>query len=77
MTPLHQIGNALRELMLAVPLPAVRILFVLVPLLLLAWVLFLPGEHTRPPGRKGKAGENLKIWAALALLIQIAIYALC
>ena len=77
MTPLHQIGNALRELVLSVPLPAVRVLFVLVPLALLVWVLFLPREHTRPPGGKGRAGENLKIWAALALLIQIAIYALC
>ena len=75
MTPLHQIGNALRDLLLAIPLPVVRILFLLVPLVLLLWVLLLPRDHTSPPDGKRRLGENLKIWAALALLIQIVIYA--
>jgi hypothetical protein len=76
MTPLHQVGDFIRDLLLAVPMPAVRVLFVLVPLLLLAWVLFLPKSQTRPPEAKQGGWKNLKIWAALALMIQIVIYAL-
>lgn len=76
MTPLHHIGNALREALLAVPLPAVRILFILVPLALLIWVLFLPASQVRPPGERRNVKNNLKIWAALALVIQIVLYSM-
>lgn len=76
MTPLHHIGNAIREAMLAVPLPAVRILFILVPLVLLIWVLFLPASQARPPGKRKNVKDNLKIWAALALVIQIVLYSM-
>ena len=76
MTPLHHIGDFIRDLLLAVPIPMVRVLFILVPLLLLAWVLFLPKSQTRPPEAKRGRWNNLKIWAALALMIQIFLYAL-
>jgi hypothetical protein len=76
MTPLHQLGEALRGLLLQVPLGAARGLFVLTLAVLLAWVLSLPRSQVTPPGGPGRAGENLKLWAALALLIQVAIYLL-
>jgi len=74
MTPLHHIGNLVRELLLQVPLPVVRALFLAVPIVLLIWVLRLPREVTTSPESSGRAGQNLKYGAALALLIQIAIY---
>ena len=74
MTPLHHIGQLVRDLLLQIPLPVVRALFLAVPILLLIWVLRLPREATTPPESEGRAGENLKYAAALALLIQIAIY---
>jgi hypothetical protein len=73
---LHQIGDLLREALLAVPLWAARVLFLALPVVVLVWVLTLPGAETRPPGRPARASENLKIWAALALVIQIVIYSL-
>ena len=76
MSPLHTIGDLFRELLLAVPLWVVRGLFIALPILLLVWVLTLPRQQTTPPGRAPRAGENLKVWAALALLIQICIYSL-
>ena len=75
MTPLHQIGNLVRDLLLQIPLPVVRGMILAVPIVLLIWVLRLPREATTPPESTGRAGENLKYGAALALLIQIAIYA--
>jgi hypothetical protein len=79
MTPLHWIGEAIRQAVLAVPMGVVRALFVALFLGLLVWVLRLPGERTRQPvtgdGRAGLSG-NLKLWAALALLIQALIYLL-
>lgn len=74
MTLLHQLGSMLRELMLLVPLPAVRVLFLALPIALLVWVLLLPREETTPAGRPSRPGENLKLWAALALLVQVVIY---
>ena len=38
------------------------------------WVLSLPRSETTPPGRDSGWDANLKLWAAVALLIQIAIY---
>ena len=57
--------------MLRVPMPAVRALFVGSLLVVLLWVIF----------RKAKDGDarqarTLRIWAAAAIAIQIAIYAL-
>ena len=74
MTPLHTIGNFLRETMLAIPLFAVRALFIASLAIVLIWVLRLPREETTRPGETPRWWENLKVWAALALLIQIAVY---
>lgn len=76
MTVLHQFGGMLREVLLQVPLTAVRVLFVALPVVLLVWVLLLPREETTPSGRPSRAGENLKVWAAIALLVQVLIYSI-
>jgi hypothetical protein len=39
------------------------------------WVLSLPRASTTPSGNKSRPLENLKLWAILALLIQVIIYA--
>lgn len=74
MTPLHVFGNWLRELFGMIPPPVVRILFVAVPMVLLIWVLRLPREAVTPPNHPARWDENLKLWAAVALVIQIGIY---
>ncbi len=74
MTPLHEIGNFIRDGLAQIPLPAVRGLFVLLPAVLLIWVLRLPRSETTPEGRESRWDENLKLWAAAALVIQILIY---
>lgn len=74
MTILHTIGNFFRELFMKIPLEVVRGLFVLLPLALLIWVLLLPRSETTPPGRESRWDENLKLWAGVALVIQILIY---
>ncbi len=76
MTPLHDFGNLLRDLLLRVPLPAARALFVALPAVLLVWVLLLPREETRPLEPNPPAAADLRWWAAGALAIQIAIYSL-
>lgn len=74
MTPLHHFGDALRTAMLGIPLPAVRVLFVLTLLIVLVWVLRLPTSTVTPPGGAKHWDENLKVGAALALVLQLAIY---
>jgi len=74
MSPLHYIGEAIRELLLLIPLSAVRWLFVATLVVLLIWVLMLPRSMTTPPGGASRWDENLKIGAGAALLIQIVIY---
>lgn len=74
MTVLHQIGDALREAMLAIPLSAVRGLFLLTLLAVLIWVLRLPTSAVTPPGGARRWDENLKFGAVLALVLQIVIY---
>ena len=74
MTPLHVIGEAIRELLGSVPLGIVRVFFVAVPLAVLVWVVRLPHAETSESPESGWLG-NLKLWAAVALIIQILIYA--
>ena len=76
MTPLHSIGDFVRELLLQIPLSIVRVLFLAVPTVLLIWVLRLSHEATTPPNGTGRWDENLKVWAGLALAIQIVIYSM-
>ena len=75
MTPLHQVGQLLRDWLAAVPLPAVRMLFVGTLLVLMFWVLSLPRSATTPAGGKRGWDEDLRVAACLALLIQVLIYA--
>lgn len=74
MTPLHMFGDFVRDFLLLIPLPVVRVLFVAIPTVLLIWVLRLPSSETRPEKPTGRPGENLKIGASLALILQILIY---
>ena len=76
MSPLHDLGDLLRHWMLLIPLPVVRALFILLPVILLIWVLRLPSSVTSPPGGARRWDENLKLGAVLALLTQIVIYSL-
>jgi hypothetical protein len=76
MTPLHVLGNFFRDLLLRIPLEAVRVVFVFVPLALLVWVWTLPRSQTTRPGRESRWDENLKLWASIALVIQVLIYSL-
>ena len=79
MSPLHQIGEAIRELLLKVPLGAARALFILFLAGLLIWVLTLPRSQTTPPDAKRgrvRLSENLKLWAAISLVFQLLIYIL-
>lgn len=76
MTILHQIGDLLRDALSSIPLGLVRILFVALPVAVLIWVLTLPRSETSAPEQNGRPGANLKWGAALALGVQIVIYAL-
>ena len=75
-TPLHIIGDLLRDWLLQIPLPVARGLFLAVPILLLIWVIRLPREVTTRPGGSKRWDENLKIGAGIALAAQILIYSL-
>jgi hypothetical protein len=74
MTPLHHFGSLLRNALAAVPLPLVRGLFLLTFVAVLIWVVRLPKSVARA-GPDSRWSEDLRLWAAIALLIQIAIYA--
>lgn len=76
MSLLHEFGDLLRSGLEQIPLPLVRAVFVALPLALMVWVLCLPAEEALPPKRTGRWDENLKIWAWLALAIQVVIYCL-
>lgn len=77
MTPLHQFGEFLRQALGQVPLGMVRVLFLLIIAALLLWVLSLPNTKVQPlEGESSGRADHLKWWAALALLIQLVIYAL-
>ncbi len=75
MTPLHWIGEAVRDVLTALPLPAVRGLFLALPAIVLLWVLRLPREATTAPSSEGGWSANLKVGAAVALVLQIVLYA--
>lgn len=75
MTPLHQLGSMVRELILMIPMSAVRLMFVALPVVILVWLLRLPKEATAETPT-APWSRDLKVWAALALVIQIAIYSL-
>lgn len=72
--PLHFIGTLLRSGFAQIPLPVARAFFVALPLLLMVWVLRLPDRTTTPAGRDCHWSEDLKVWAWLALAIQVVIY---
>ena len=77
MTPLHQFGEWVRQAMMQIPLSVVRVLFVAAIATLLIWVLSLPKSNVQPPDRPPSGlVDNLKLWAAVALVIQLLIYAL-
>jgi len=75
MTPLHHVGNWLRDLFGAIPLGVVRGLFLATLVVLLIWVLRQPRDAARPNEQSKPWFEDLRVWAAAAILIQIAIYA--
>jgi hypothetical protein len=74
MTPLHHLGEALRQALLHVPLGLVRAGFIALLAGLALWVACLPRAQTTPDGAKPKWSENLKVWTAITLGIQIVIY---
>jgi hypothetical protein len=75
LTPLHHLGSLLRDTAAALPLSLVRALFVLTCVALLIWVVRLPKSAARV-SQDSPWSEDLRLWASIALLIQIAIYAL-
>ncbi|MBL8817560.1 MAG: hypothetical protein JNL58_16160 [Planctomyces sp.] len=76
MTPLHQFGTMIRELLMQVPLSTVRALFLATLVGILVWVLMLPSDRTSPEGGVRRWDENLKIGASAALILQILAYAI-
>jgi hypothetical protein len=72
MTPLHQLGELIRQALLQIPLGMVKAAFVAVPLVLVIWLWRLP-----PPEEPGTPDSaSLKRWAIVALAVQAGVYAL-
>ncbi|HEY0982660.1 MULTISPECIES: hypothetical protein [unclassified Schlesneria] len=76
MTLFHWIGNTLREQLDLIPLSTARWLMIGLFLGLMFWVVQLPTDQTNPSDRTARWTDDLKIWAWLALIIQILIYSL-
>lgn len=74
MNLLHAVGQTVRDVLAAIPLGFVRGAIIVGLALLLLWVVRLPQSETKDAGSNGR-GIDLRWGAALALLIQIAIYA--
>lgn len=76
MTPLHQFGNQVRELLMLIPMSAVRALFLGTLIAILIWVWLLPKREVTPEGGARRWDEDLRIGATAALVLQILAYAL-
>jgi hypothetical protein len=75
MTPLHHFGDFVRNLVLAIPLWTARALFVFVLVVIFIWVLRLSSDRVNPPKAEDRNWtNNLKLWAAIAIGLQIVIY---
>lgn len=74
MTFLHTIGEVLRMQLESVPLGVAKWLMIGVLLLLLFWVIQVPSRKATPADRPSMWFEDLRIWAWLALMIQVVIY---
>jgi len=77
MSLLDEVGNALHRTFSLIPLSVVRSVFIAVLLLTMLWVLRLPNPEITPTGRTARWDDNLKLWAWLALALQVAIYCVC
>lgn len=74
MSPVHFIGEQLRSVFLMIPMWFVKGLFIAVPLTLMIWVVRLPTARAVPPGTTHRWDEDLRIWAWLALALQVLVY---
>lgn len=75
MTILHHIGDAIRSGLSLIPLSVVRGLFLLTLVVILVWVVSLPRSAGQEKPESSWTAD-LRIWAAAALLLQIAIYSI-
>jgi hypothetical protein len=73
-TLLHWIGESLRQQLDRVPLSTARWMFIALFLALMFWIVQLPSTATNPTDRPSKWYDDLKVWAWLALILQIVIY---
>ena len=69
------IGDQLRQAFAQIPLWAARGLFLAVFFALMVWIVQLPKAATTPHANS-PWHEDLRVWAWLALLIQLFAYAL-
>jgi len=75
-TFLHWIGDTLRSQLQLVPIWGARWLFLGLLLVLMGWVVQIPGDQATPVGRRSQWYEDLRIWAWVALLMQLIVYSL-
>lgn len=73
-TALHGLGELLWSAAAVVPLWGARLLFLAVPIALMAWVVQWPDRQTTPADGSAKWSNNLKLWAWLILLLQVVAY---
>jgi len=69
-------GDAMRDVLLAVPLPIARFLFLAIPAMLLLWALLMDPSRLRGQFSEHGRTVNLRPYILIALAIQIAIYTL-
>lgn len=72
---LIEIGEHLRHAFLQIPLWVARALFLGVFFGLMVWIVQLPKSATTPRA-DAPWHEDLRVWAWLALVLQLAAYAL-